>query len=75
MVVNLRLVMRNGANLMTKDTHSQNLIDDNLKYTLRPRIKDRTKVISAALQYVLNNDLVNKSYLETIVQELEEMNE
>ncbi len=26
-------------------------------------------------QYVLNNDLVNKSYLEKIVQELEEMNE
>jgi predicted molibdopterin-dependent oxidoreductase YjgC len=67
--------MRNGANLMTKDTHSQNLIDYSLKLTLRPRIKDRTKVISAALQYVLNNDLVNKSYLEKIVQELEEMNE
>ena len=57
------------------NTHSQNIIDDSIKYTLRPRIKDRTKVISAALQYVLNNDLVNKSYLETIVQELEEMNE
>ena len=57
------------------NTHSQNLIDDSLKLTLRPRLKDRTKVISAALQYVLNNDLVNKSYLETIVQELEEMNE
>ncbi len=67
--------MRNGANLMTKDTHSQDLIDDSLKYALRPRLKDRTKVISAALQYVLNNDLVNKSYLEKIVQELEEMNE
>jgi len=67
--------MRSGTNLMTKDTHSQDLIDDNLKHTLRPRIKDRTKVISAALQYVLNNDLVNKSYLEKIVQELEEMNE
>ena len=67
--------MRSGTNLMTKDTHSQNLIDDNLKSTLRPRMKDRTKVISAALQYVLNNDLVNKSYLEKIVQELEEMNE
>ncbi len=67
--------MRNGANLMTKDTHSQNLIDYSLKLTLRPRLKDRTKVISAALQYVLNNDLVNKSYLEKIVQELEEMNE
>ncbi len=67
--------MRSGTNLMTKDTHSQDLIDDNLKYTLRPRIKDRNKVISAALQYVLNNDLVNKSYLEKIVQELEEMNE
>jgi mannitol/fructose-specific phosphotransferase system IIA component (Ntr-type) len=67
--------MRNGANLMTKDTHSQNLIDYSLKLTLRPRIKDRTKVISAALQYVLNNDLVNKSYLEKIVQELEEMSE
>ncbi len=60
---------------MTEDTHSQDLIDDNLKLTLRPRLKDRTKVISAALQYVLNNDLVNKSYLEKIVQELEEMNE
>ena len=60
---------------MTEDTHSQNIIDDSLKSTLRPRIKDRTKVISAALQYVLNNDLVNKKYLETIVQELEEMNE
>ena len=57
------------------NTHSQNIIDDSLKYTLRPRIKDRTKVISAALQYVLNNDLVNRKYLETIVQELEEMNE
>ena len=57
------------------NTHSQNIIDDSLKYTLRPRIKDRTKVISAALQYVLNNDLLNKKYLETIVQELEEMNE
>ena len=67
--------MRSGTNLMTKDTHSQNLIDDNLKYTLRPRIKDRTKVISAALQYVLNHDLVNRKYLEKIVQELEEMNE
>ncbi len=67
--------MRNGANLMTKDTHSQNLIDYSLKLTLRPRLKDRTKVISAALQYVLNNDLVNKSYLEKIVQELEEMSE
>ncbi len=67
--------MRNGANLMTKDTHSQNLIDYSLKLTLRPRLKDRTKVISAALQYVLNHDLVNKSYLEKIVQELEEMNE
>ena len=67
--------MRSGTNLMAKDTHSQDLIDDNLKYTLRPRIKDRTKVISAALQYVLNHDLVNKKYLETIVQELEEMNE
>jgi len=74
MVVNLRLVMRNGTNLMN-NTHSQNLIDDSLKYTLRPRMKDRTKVISAALQYVLNHDLVNKSYLEKIVQELEEMNE
>ena len=57
------------------NTHSQNIIDDSIKYTLRPRIKDRTKVISAALQYVLNNDLVNKQYLETIIQELEEMNE
>ena len=57
------------------NTQAQNIIDDSLKYTLRPRIKDRTKVISAALQYVLNNDLVNKKYLETIVQELEEMNE
>ena len=57
------------------NTHSQNIIDDSIKYTLRPRIKDRTKVISAALQYVLNNDLLNKKYLETIVQELEEMNE
>ena len=57
------------------NTHSQNIIDDSIKYTLRPRIKDRTKVISAALQYVLNNDLVNKKYLETIIQELEEMNE
>ncbi len=67
--------MRSGTNLMTKDTHSQDLIDDSIKSTLRPRMKDRTKVISAALQYVLNNDLVNKSYLEKIVQELEEMNE
>ena len=74
MVVNLRLVMRSGTNLMD-NTHSQNLIDYSLKLTLRPRMKDRTKVISAALQYVLNNDLVNKSYLEKIVQELEEMNE
>ena len=57
------------------NTHSQNIIDDSIKSTLRPRIKDRTKVISAAIQYVLNNDLVNKKYLETIVQELEEMNE
>ena len=57
------------------NTHSQNIIDDSLKSTLRPRMKDRTKVISAALQYVLNNDLVNKQYLETIIQELEEMNE
>ena len=60
---------------MTEDTHSQNIIDDSIKSTLRPRIKDRTKVISAALQYVLNHDLVNKKYLEAIVQELEEMNE
>mgnify|MGYP007006568685 FL=1 len=67
--------MRSGTNLMTKDTHSQDLLDDSVKSTLRPRMKDRTKVISAALQYVLNNDLVNKSYLEKIVQELEEMNE
>ena len=74
MVVKLAHVMRNGTNLMI-NTHSQNIIDDSLKYTLRPRIKDRTKVISAALQYVLNNDLVNKQYLEKIVQELEEMNE
>ena len=57
------------------NTQAQNIIDDSIKSTLRPRMKDRTKVISAALQYVLNNDLVNKSYLETIVQELEEMNE
>ena len=57
------------------NTHSQNIIDDSLKSTLRPRMKDRTKVISAALQYVLNNDLVNRKYLETMVQELEEMNE
>ena len=57
------------------NTQAQNIIDDSIKYTLRPRIKDRTKVISAALQYVLNNDLVNKKYLEAIVQELEEMNE
>ena len=57
------------------NTQAQNIIDDSIKYTLRPRIKDRTKVISAALQYVLNNDLVNRKYLETIVQELEEMNE
>jgi len=75
MVVNLRLVMRSGTNLMNKDTHSQNLIDYSIKSTLRPRIKDRTKVISAALQYVLNNDLVNRKYLEKIVQELEEMSE
>ena len=67
--------MRSGTNLMTKDTHSQDLLDDSVKSTLRPRMKDRTKVISAALQYVLNHDLVNKSYLEKIVQELEEMNE
>jgi hypothetical protein len=60
---------------MTEDTHSQDLIDDSLKSTLRPRMKDRTKVISAALQYVLNHDLVNRKYLEKIVQELEEMNE
>jgi hypothetical protein len=60
---------------MNKDTHSQNLIDYSLKLTLRPRIKDRTKVISAALQYVLNHDLVNRKYLEKIVQELEEMSE
>ena len=64
----------NPDEIMT-NTHSQNIIDDSLKSTLRPRIKDRTKVISAALQYVLNNDLVNRKYLETIVQELEEMNE
>ena len=57
------------------NTQAQNIIDDSIKSTLRPRIKDRTKVISAALQYVLNNDLVNKQYLETIVQELEEMND
>ena len=57
------------------NTQAQNIIDDSIKSTLRPRIKDRTKVISAALQYVLNNDLVNKKYLETIVQELEEMND
>ena len=57
------------------NTQAQNIIDYSIKSTLRPRIKDRTKVISAALQYVLNNDLVNKKYLETIVQELEEMNE
>ena len=57
------------------NTQAQNIIDDSIKYTLRPRIKDRTKVISAALQYVLNHDLVNKKYLEAIVQELEEMNE
>ena len=74
MVVNLRLAMRSGTNLMD-NTHSQNLIDYSLKLTLRPRMKDRTKVISAALQYVLNHDLVNKKYLEKIVQELEEMNE
>ncbi len=67
--------MRSGTNLMTKDTHSQDLIDDSIKSTLRPRMKDRTKVISAALQYVLNHDLVNRKYLEKIVQELEEMNE
>ena len=66
--------MRNGPNLMN-NKHSQDLIDDSIKSTLRPRMKDRTKVISAALQYVLNHDLVNKKYLETIVQELEEMNE
>ncbi len=60
---------------MMDNTHSQNLIDYSLKLTLRPRMKDRTKVMSAALQYVLNHDLVNKSYLEKIVQELEEMNE
>ena len=66
--------MRNGINLMD-NTQAQNIIDDSIKSTLRPRIKDRTKVISAALQYVLNNDLVNRKYLETIVQELEEMNE
>ena len=57
------------------NTQAQNIIDDSIKSTLRPRMKDRTKVISAALQYVLNNDLVNKKYLETIVQELEEMND
>jgi len=62
-------------NEIMTNTHSQNLIDYSLKLTLRPRLKDRTKVISAALQYVLNHDLVNKSYLEKIVQELEEMNE
>ena len=66
--------MRNGTNLMD-NTQAQNIIDDSIKSTLRPRIKDRTKVISAALQYVLNHDLVNKKYLEAIVQELEEMNE
>ena len=66
--------MKSGTNLMI-NTHSQNIIDDSIKSTLRPRMKDRTKVISAALQYVLNNDLVNKQYLETIIQELEEMNE
>ena len=66
--------MRSGINLMT-NTQAQNIIDDSIKSTLRPRMKDRTKVISAALQYVLNNDLVNRKYLETIVQELEEMNE
>ena len=60
---------------MMDNTQAQNIIDDSLKSTLRPRMKDRTKVISAALQYVLNNDLVNRKYLETIVQELEEMNE
>jgi mannitol/fructose-specific phosphotransferase system IIA component (Ntr-type) len=57
------------------NTQAQNIIDDSIKSTLRPRIKDRTKVISAALQYVLNHDLVNKKYLEAIIQELEEMNE
>ena len=66
--------MKSGTNLMD-NTQAQNIIDDSIKSTLRPRIKDRTKVISAALQYVLNNDLVNRKYLETIVQELEEMNE
>ena len=66
--------MRSGINLMD-NTQAQNIIDDSLKSTLRPRMKDRTKVISAALQYVLNNDLVNRKYLETIIQELEEMNE
>jgi len=62
-------------NEIMTNTHSQDLLDYSVKSTLRPRMKDRTKVISAALQYVLNNDLVNKSYLEKIVQELEEMNE
>ena len=66
--------MKSGITLMD-NTQAQNIIDDSIKSTLRPRIKDRTKVISAALQYVLNNDLVNRKYLETIVQELEEMNE
>ena len=62
-------------NEIMTNTHSQDLLDYSVKSTLRPRMKDRTKVISAALQYVLNNDLVNKSYLEKIVQELEEMSE
>ena len=66
--------MKNGTNLMD-NTQAQNIIDDSIKSTLRPRMKDRTKVISVALQYVLNNDLVDKQYLEKIVQELEEMNE
>jgi len=66
--------MKSGTNLMD-NTQAQNIIDDSIKSTLRPRMKDRTKVISAALQYVLNHDLVNRKYLETIVQELEEMNE
>ena len=62
-------------NEIMTNTHSQDLLDYSVKSTLRPRMKDRTKVISAALQYVLNHDLVNKKYLEKIVQELEEMNE
>lgn len=64
-------------------SHAQNLIDDSIKHTLRPRMKDRTIVLQAALQYIVDNFsyysypevVISTEEIKEVISELQEIQE